>query len=111
MRTSIFTLSVKKSVKLAVFSMALIASSALQAEAQTTEIPSNLTLELVGAIEQTIVVQTQELLANTQQELQLSLQTQLAESAYEINSQSKLTADRDDLTEGQSASFARYDKK
>ena len=59
------------------------------------------------AIEQTLSTQAQELLVSSKRELVLSLQTQLAESIYDFNSQLTLSADN----QGESATADEYSAK
>lgn len=84
-----FTANVKKSVQVSVLFGALMASVTAHAEAAPV-------LDVMSAIEQTLSTQAQELLVNTKHELVLSLQTQLAESIYDFNSQLILSADTQD---------------
>ena len=81
-----FTSNVKKSVQASVLFGALMASVTAHAEAAPVS-------DVMSAIEQTLTTQAQELLVNTKRELVLSLQTQLAESIYDFNSQLTLSAD------------------
>ncbi|MDH0447317.1 MULTISPECIES: hypothetical protein [Shewanella] len=92
-----FTSNVKKSVQASVLFGALMASVAVHAEAAPVS-------DVVGAIEQTLSTQAQELLVNTKRELVLSLQTQLAESIYDFNSQITLSADN----QGESVTSGEY---
>lgn len=84
-----FTANAKKSVQVSVLFGALMASVTVHAEAAPVS-------DVMSAIEQTLSTQAQELLVNTKHELVLSLQTQLAESIYDFNSQLILSADTQD---------------
>ncbi|EGM68930.1 hypothetical protein [Shewanella sp. HN-41] len=95
-----FTLNLKKSVQVSMLIGALVGSIAVHAEAAPVS-------DVIGAIEQTLSSQTQELLASTKRELVLSLQTQLAESIYDFNSQLSLSADNKD----ESATSNEYSAK
>lgn len=83
-----FTSNVKKSVQVGVLFAAVMAS--VTAHADTAQVVD------VSSIKQTLNTQAQELLVNAKRELVLSLQTQVAESIYDFNSQLILSADRQD---------------
>ncbi|PIW58760.1 hypothetical protein [Shewanella sp. CG12_big_fil_rev_8_21_14_0_65_47_15] len=95
-----FTLNLKKSVQVSMLIGALAGSVAVHAEAAPVA-------DVMGAIEQTLSTQAQELLVSTKRELVLSLQTQLAESIYDFNSQLSLSADNKD----ESATSDEYSAK
>lgn len=86
-----FTLNLKKSVQVSMLIGALVGSVAVHAEAAPVS-------DVLGAIEQTLSTQAQELLASTKSELALSLQTQLAESIYDFKSQLSLSANNKDVS-------------
>ncbi|MDT3274027.1 hypothetical protein Q4Q54_11085 [Shewanella sp. SP2S2-4] len=95
-----FTLTIKKSVQMSVLLGALVGSVAVHAEAAPIS-------DVVGTIEQTLTTQTQEMLVSAKHEFVMSLQTQLAESIYDFNSQLGLSAEN----EGESASADEYSAK
>ncbi|MCH1929410.1 hypothetical protein L9G16_04390 [Shewanella sp. A25] len=84
-----FTSNLKKSVQMGLVLSAVLVSVSAKAEVAPSA-------DLVGAIEQTLSTQAQELLVTAKRELVLSLQTQLAESIYDFNSQLSLSADTQD---------------
>ena len=98
--TIMFTLTIKKTAQVSVLFGALFASVAAQAEAIQIS-------DVVGTIEQTLTTQTQEMLVSAKREFVMSLQTQLAESIYDFNSQLGLSAEN----EGESASTDEYSAK
>lgn len=79
---------------------ALVGSVAVHAEAAPIS-------DVVGTIEQTLTTQTQEMLVSAKREFVMSLQTQLAESIYDFNSQLGLSAEN----EGESSSADEYSAK
>ncbi|MGL6124359.1 MAG: hypothetical protein ACRC1W_15480 [Shewanella sp.] len=95
-----FTLTIKKSLQISVLLGALGASVAVHAEAAPIT-------DVAVEIEQTLTTLTQEILVNAKQELVLSLQTQLAESIYDFNSQLSLSAEN----KVESASLGEYSVK
>ncbi|MCS6100962.1 hypothetical protein [Shewanella baltica] len=95
-----FTLTIKKSVQMSVLLGALVGSVAVHAEAAPIS-------DVVGTIEQTLTTQTQEMLVSAKREFVMSLQTQLAESIYDFNSQLGLSAENED----ESASADEYSAK
>ncbi|MCU8004166.1 MULTISPECIES: hypothetical protein [unclassified Shewanella] len=95
-----FMLTIKKSVQMSVLLGALVGSVAAHAEAAPIS-------DVVGTIEQTLTVQTQELFVSVKREFVMSLQTQLAESMYDFNSQLSLNAEN----KGESAGADEYSAK
>ncbi|MGL5390849.1 MAG: hypothetical protein ACRDA8_05560, partial [Shewanella sp.] len=82
-----FTLNLKKSAAACVLMTTLIGGMTNAADAEAAPIIKVPSAEIVSAIEQTLTTQAQELTVNTQRELTLSLQTQLAETFYDMNRQ------------------------
>ncbi|MGI2185752.1 hypothetical protein ACROAG_01835 [Shewanella oncorhynchi] len=95
-----FMLTIKKSVQISVLLGALVGSVAVHAEAAPIS-------DVVGTIEQTLTAQTQELFVSVKREFVMSLQTQLAESMYDFNSQLNLNAQN----KGESAGADEYSAK
>lgn len=95
-----FMLTIKKSVQISVLLGALVGSVAVHAEAAPIS-------DVVGTIEQTLTAQTQELFVSVKREFVMSLQTQLAESMYDFNSQLNLNAEN----KGESAGADEYSAK
>lgn len=77
-----FTLTnvIRRSVQLSIAAALLVTASA---SAQADEISISNT---VAVLEQNMTQVSQEMISNVKQELMLSLQTQIAEQVYEINS-------------------------
>lgn len=95
-----FTSNLKKSIQVSVLLGALVGSVAVHAQAAPVS-------DVAVAIEQTLTMQAQELLVSAKRELMLSLQTQLAESIYDFNSQLSLSADN----KTESAAAGEYSAK
>jgi hypothetical protein len=81
---SILTLTstnvIRRSVQLSIAAALLVTASV---SAQADEMS---TANTVAALEQTMTQASQEMIANVKQELMLSLQTQIAEQVFEMNS-------------------------
>lgn len=95
-----FMLTIKKSVQMSVLLGALVGSVAAHAETASIS-------DVVGTIEQILTAQTQELFVSVKREFVMSLQTQLAESMYDFNSQLSLNAEN----KGESAGVDEYSAK
>ncbi|MGK0411600.1 MAG: hypothetical protein ACJASB_003805 [Shewanella psychromarinicola] len=71
---------IRRSVQLSV-AAALLVTASVSAQADEMSIANT-----VAALEQTMTQASQEMIANVKQELMLSLQTQIAEQVFEMNS-------------------------
>jgi hypothetical protein len=71
---------IRRSVQLSIAAALLVTASV---SAQADELS---TANTVAALEQTMTQASQEMIANVKQELMLSLQAQIAEQAFEMNS-------------------------
>lgn len=80
-----FTSTLRKSLQASLCCAVLLGSASVQAQTS----PIN---DMVQMVAETLSVEAQALLANTQQDLQLSLKTQLAEAMYDFNTQQSLSA-------------------
>lgn len=84
-----FTSSLRKSLQASLCCAVLLGSASAQAQ------PSPIN-DMVQMVAETLSVEAQALLASTQQDLQLSLKTQLAEAIYDFNTQQGLSASAPD---------------
>ena len=80
MSTLTSTNVIRRSVQLSI-SAALLVTASVSAQADEISISNT-----VAALEQNISQASQEMISNVKQELMLSLQTQIAEQVFEINS-------------------------
>ncbi|MBB1440273.1 hypothetical protein H5202_16645 [Shewanella sp. SG41-4] len=80
MSTLTLTNVIRRSVQLSI-AAALLVTASVSAQADEISISNT-----VAVLEQNITQASQEMISNVKQELMLSLQTQIAEQVYEINS-------------------------
>lgn len=86
------TLTFKNSVK-SLFIVGALCGASISAQADV------LPTDIVSAIETNLSAQTAEMLAAAKREIVLSLQTQLAESLYELTTEEMVTANQEVVAE------------